>query len=854
MEKSAIVGREKEIESIRKAMDACAHGHGGTYLITGQIGVGKTRLLEEIASMASELNFTVLTGRGLDVNSVPYLPFTDALNAYKKHDDTGYVPIALSMSAEQSRIESVDLAREKGRVLENFTKKILEMEKAKPIMIIIDDLHWVDPASLSLFVYLARNIEGLRVMLIAAYPEEALKEEQNSVFVNTLMQIRAERLATIIELKPLSYDAILQLLAIEFGTWKIPEDIAKVIYEKTEGNPLFVTEFVKTIVEENIYDPTTRTLKVKAEQLKVPSTVQMIINGRLNTLSENAQKILTAASVYGRIFEYDVLEKVLDLGAEAMLDALDELLEKGFVVEVGGENTEKYRFMHNAIYETVYNNIIGMKRKILHKKIGEVLENIRNKDAYFSEIARHYYNAQMYEKAAIYAKRAAEMFAKIYAVESTITYAGMAKECLTKTGNYAGAIDVTVILGDMFLLSGKYDDAMREYEEMKQMAEKINNSEKVGIAITRIGICHHRKGAMNKALEHLTNALEIFEKCGAKKEIATTLRQIGWIYERKGEFEKSLEFVMKSLKLTEELGDEIEIADAYHRVGTTQLSIGLMDEAERNLKRAIEIRKKYNYLKGLADSYNNLGILYHDTGNMDMAVEYYLKAKEIYSKIGDVVGESMMSNNLGIIYHDRGDWEKAKEHYLRDYHTNLKIGNLWGHMISASNLGGLHKEMENYDEAVKYYTEALDYSKRIGEKWIYCTALGSLAEIHAIKGDIEKAKELAESCVIMGKSTGSKETLASVLMTDGIVKRYAKKWDEAEESLTSSKLLYMEMRMKSGVASCDEELAILYAEKGELDKARKFFEDALKVYDELGLVKSAEKIRKEMKKYFSTHN
>jgi len=81
------------------------------------------------------------------------------------------------MSAEQSRIESVDLAREKGRVLENFTKKILEMEKAKPIMIIIDDLHWVDPASLSLFVYLARNIEGLRVMLIAAYPEEALKEE-----------------------------------------------------------------------------------------------------------------------------------------------------------------------------------------------------------------------------------------------------------------------------------------------------------------------------------------------------------------------------------------------------------------------------------------------------------------------------------------------------------------------------------------------------------------------------------------------------------------------------------------------------------------------------------------------------
>ncbi|MEM4308745.1 MAG: tetratricopeptide repeat protein [Thermoplasmata archaeon] len=843
----SIVGREKEIEYFGSAIQQCKSGRGGTYLITGPIGVGKSRLLEEIAAIGKSQNLAVLFGRGLDEKSVPYLPFTDALSSYSKNEAEAYTPLALSLAGgEQRGIESVDLTRERGRILESLSKKIMDIETRQPMILIIDDLQWADTASLSLFIYLARNLTGRRILLLAAYPDEAMKTEKNPVFVNTVMQLRSEKLANVVELKPLTYEAILKLLEIEFGTWKIPEEIAKMIYQRTEGIPLFVTEFVRSIVEENIYDPTKRELRISPEELQMPSTVQSIIKGRLSILSENARKLLTYASICGRVFQYDVLEAITEMNTETMLDALDELLEKGFLRE---EGEEKYRFVHNAIYETVFNEIIGVRKRIVHRKIGEALEKLHNTPEYAHEIARHYYNAQSYDKAAPFALRSAEDFAKIYATDEAIKYAEMARFCYEKIGQKDSLMVASMLLGDMLLLNGKYDDALRVYEEVRALAERESAKEKIGMATARVGLAYHRKGMMNKALEHLMQALEIFEKSGLKKEYARTLRQIGWVYERKGDFATSLEYVSKGLKITEELGDPAELADAYHRLGTTQLSIGLMEEAEKNLNTAVEIRKKNNLLKGLADSYNNLGILYHDTGNTEKAVEYYLKAKEIYAKIGDVVGESMMSNNLGIIYHDRGEWEKALENYMRDYHTNLKVGNLWGHMISSSNIGSLYREMENYEEALKYYNEALEYSEKIGEKWIYCTALGSVAEIYAVKGEIEKAKELAERCLMVGKSTGSKESLASAYTSFGMVQRHAKNWEEAEEYLTSAKLLYAEMKMKSGIAGCDEELGILYAEKGEKEKARKFFEDAIKGYKELGQIKSMERIEKTMKKY-----
>ncbi|MEM3444952.1 MAG: tetratricopeptide repeat protein [Thermoplasmata archaeon] len=851
MEES-LVGREKEIEYFRNVIERCKTGSGATYLITGPIGVGKTRLLEEIAALCRSQNLAVLFGRGLDEKSIPYLPFTDALSSYTKSEAEAYTPLALSLAVGETRgIENIDLARERGRILESLSKKIMEIESRVPVILIIDDLQWADAASLSLFIYIARNISERRILLLAAYPDEAMKSEKNPAFVNTVMQLRSEKLANVVELKPLSYEAILKLLEIEFGTWKIPEEIAKVIYEKTEGIPLFVTEFVRSIVEGNIYDPSTRELKVLPEQLQMPPSVQAIIKTRLSTLSENARKLLTYASIYGRVFRYDVLEAIVELGTEELLDALDELLEKEFIRE---ETEETYRFVHNAIYETVFNEVIGVRKRIVHRKIGEALERLHNTREYVPEIARHYYLAQEYNKAAPYALQSAEDFAKIYATEEAIKYAEIARFCYEKTGEREQLMKASLFLADMWVLNGKYDEAQKAYEDVKKLAEREGNLEMVGMAVARVGLCYHRKGLMNKALEHLQEALEIFEKSGLKREYARTLRQIGWVYERKGDFVKSLDYVSRSLTLTEELGDPAELADAYHRLGTTQLSIGLMEEAEKNLSKAIEIRKSQNLLKGLADSYNNLGVLYHDTGHIEKAVEYYLKAKEIYAKIGDVVGESMMSNNLGIIYHDRGDWEKALENYLRDYHTNLKVGNLWGHMISSSNIGSLYREMEKYEEALRYYNEALEYSEKIGEKWIYCSALGSVAEIYAIKGEIERARELAERCLMIAKSTGSKESLASALASFGIVQRYAKNWEEAEEHLTSAKLLYTEMKMKSGIATCDEELGILYAEKGEVEKARKFFEDACRGFSELGQVRSLERIQKTMKKYSLSNN
>lgn len=848
----SIVGREKEIEYFTTAIEECKSRGGGTYLITGPVGVGKSRLLEEIAKIGKNHNLAVLFGRGLDEKSVPYLPFTDALSSYTRAEIEAYTPLALSLAGGETRgLESVDLTREKGRILEFLSKKITDIESQVPVILIIDDLHWADAASLSLFIYLARNIQGRRILLLAAYPDEALKSEKNPMFVNTVMQLRSEKLAKVVELKPLSYEAILKLLEMEFGTWKIPEEIARVIYEKTEGLPLFVTEFVRSIVESNIYDPSTRELKVAPEQLQMPPSVQGIIKARLAVLSENARKLLTYASICGRVFRYDVLEAIVEMGTEELLDALDELLRKGFIKE---ETEEKYRFVHNAIYETVLNEIISVRKRIVHRKIAEALEKLHNTLEYAPEIARHYYDAQLYEKAAPFALHSAENFAKIYATEETIKYAEIARFCYEKTGEKEQLMKALLLLGDMWLLQGKYDDAQKVYEEVKNIAESVAKQEKVGIAVARIGLGYFRKGLMNKALENLLHALDIFEKSGLKMEYARTLRQIGWVYERKGDFIRSLDYVSKSLKLTEELGDPAELADAYHRLGTTQLSIGLMEEAEKNLSKAIEIRKKQNLLKGLADSYNNLGVLYHDIGDLDRAVEYYLKAKEIFTKIGDVVGESMISNNLGIIHHDRGEWEKALDNYLKDYHANLKIGNLWGYIISASNIGDLYREMEKYDEALKYYNNALECSEKIGEKWIYCSALGSVAEIYAIKGEIERAKELAERCLMIAKSTGSKESLAFAHSSFGVVQRYAKNWEEAEDHLTSAKLLYIEMKMKSGIASCDEELGILYAEMGEFEKARKFFEDAIKSFRELGQVKSVERIEKTMRKYALSHN
>jgi eukaryotic-like serine/threonine-protein kinase len=490
------VGREDELAALRRACDDALGARSRLVLVVGEPGVGKTRLVEEATAYAAMRGAQVCWGHCYEGEvGVAYLPFVEAFRSYVRgrnddelREELGTVGPEVATLVSELRQRFPDLPEsprlegdaERLRLFDGVAMFLQQAARAQPMVIVLDDLHWADKPTLRLLQYLARNLRRDRVLVVGTYRDVDL--DRQHPLADALGSLRREQLYERVLLRGLNRDGVKALIDA-VGGQETPDLFADTIFRETEGNPFFVAEILRHLVEigaiwrvDGRWDGTAEGV---AENL--PEGVREVIGRRLSHLSDDANRMLTVAAAMPGGFTLPVVSEVTGDGEDRVLDLLDEALERQ-VVRERPRAPGTYEFTHALIRQTLYNELSTPRRVRLHRQIGEALEALPGGrgDVPLPELAYHWFQAAPgggVDRAVAYAVRAGDRAREAAAHEEAARFYDQALQALEleEQPDDLQRAELLLAKGSALHFAGATEDADAALEVAAESARRLGD-------------------------------------------------------------------------------------------------------------------------------------------------------------------------------------------------------------------------------------------------------------------------------------------------------------------------------------------------------------------------------------------
>jgi predicted ATPase len=496
------VGREAESAALRKKLDDARAEQGGVAMLVGEPGIGKTRTIEEFCTHARSQGVRVLSGCCYEGDwAPPFSPFAEALRDYvsdapidelQSLDVGDLVLIARIVPAIRERLPDINeppvvqTEGERYRLLEAVARLLGRLAAHRPLVLVLDDLHWADKATIAMLRHVARNNASKAVLLLGAYRDVEL--DRQHPLAAALADLRRETAFERIPLKGLAAGEVGELLDV-IAEQDVPRALVDAIASETNGNPFFIGEVLLHLIEERkIFQEDGRwTSTLPIAEIGIPEGVREVIGRRLSRLSEGCNCMLTTASAMTGGFSWAELQAICEESEKALLDALDEALRAQVLVE---PSAGTYDFMHALIRHTLYEELSTPRRVLLHRQIGEALELVHsaNFEPHLSELAHHFYEAASggdVAKAIDYARRAGDRAMAQVAWEGAVADYERALETmdLLPGANEEVRIDTLLALGRALNMVGAGRDRWRPiFLRAAELSRRTGDSERLARA------------------------------------------------------------------------------------------------------------------------------------------------------------------------------------------------------------------------------------------------------------------------------------------------------------------------------------------------------------------------------------
>jgi DNA-binding SARP family transcriptional activator len=498
---SPLIGRAGELAQLEEEWElACREARSGRLvLLAGDAGIGKTTLTADVARRVHEEGAIVLAGRSPRETVVPYQPILEALRHWALNASLSDLrATAREYGSELARLipelrrRAPDLPpppadepdTERYRLFEAVVGLLTELSRSAPVLLVLDDLQWADRPTLLLLRHLARAASPARVLILAAYRST----ERGDTFNNSLIELLRDRLASQMDIGGLSESDTAELVRLRAGETP-SRSFARALYEETEGNPFFVEEIVRHLLEAGVHAGSATASELQSFGL--PEGVKEVIAWRLGRLEPPAIELLRVAAVLGRDVDAALLERVVLLAEEDFLSALEEALAAGLLVE-SDENPDSYVFSHALIRETLYEGMSIPRRARIHKRVGEAIEATqgRRQGRYLPELAHHFTRGvadeEDAEEAIAYALRAGEQATTMLAHEEAAEHYARALDVQGRFQPEAAErrCELLLALGEARVRGGERAQASTAFREAAALAERLND----GAALARAAI------------------------------------------------------------------------------------------------------------------------------------------------------------------------------------------------------------------------------------------------------------------------------------------------------------------------------------------------------------------------------
>jgi len=572
------VGREKEMDELRAGLEDALSGHGRLLMLVGEPGIGKTRTSEELATYAALRNTQVLWGRCYEGEGAPaYWPWVQLIRSYAHDRDPqalmsemgpGAADIAQVVSEVRERLPglptppALEPEQARFRLFDSITTFLRNASNRQPIVLVLDDLHWADKPSLVLLQFLARELRGARLLVLCTYRDVELRRQHP--LSQTLGELAREGLSQRILLRGLTERDVARFIEITAGVTP-PHALVEAVYRETEGNPFFVNEIVRLLVTDGRLE---RPEEVTSWSVTIPQGVREVVGRRLDHLSEECNRVLTIASVIGREFDLDILERVSDMPPERLLEVLEEAVAARVSSELP-RAVGRYNFTHALIRETLYEELGATRRVRLHRQIGEVLEAIHSDslEPYLAALAHHFFQAAPggdVDKAIDYATRAGERALSLTAYEDAAGHFEMALQALEVKDrpDEAQRCELLLAAGNARNCAGDRERAKETFLLAAEVARTLSDSEGLGRAVLGFAGLFGEWGSVDdRTIGVLEEALDsLGEEDSALR--ALLLSRLGIELWMSGSPEPAELPSRKSVEVARRVGDPRALADA----------------------------------------------------------------------------------------------------------------------------------------------------------------------------------------------------------------------------------------------------------------------------------------------------
>ena len=592
------VGREKEMDELRAGLEDSLSGRGRLMMLVGEPGIGKTRTSEEFATYARLRNVQVLWGRCYEGEGAPaYWPWVQIIRSYA-HDKEpkelmsemgpGAADIAQVVSEVKERLPGLpappalepDQAR--FRLFDSITTFLKNASKDKPMMVVLDDMHWADKPSLLLLQFLAKELRGSRLLVLGTYRDVELRRQHP--LAQTLGDLNRENLSHRVLLRGLTENDVRRFVEVTAGT-SPPDSLVKAVYKETEGNPFFVNEIVRLLVADGRLE---HAETVREWSVTIPQSVREVVGRRLDHLSEECNRVLTIGSVIGREFGLRLLEKVSEVKGDRLLEALEEAMGARVIAELP-RATDQYWFSHALIRETLYEELSTTRRVRLHRQIGEALEEL-DAEGNLPQLAYHFGEAASagdVQKAVDYARRAGDRSIAIKAWEDAATSYERATQALEldPAMNDTMRFDVLFGLASALHGAGEPTRAKDTFRQTVHIARALGDAERLGQGAYGFSLGLETGQIDRESIDVLTGALAALGEAdtGTRARLLTRLTSK---LQFAGDPERTLRVGQEAVEVARRAGDLEALGEAMN---SNFLGRGGFSSTEERLASAEEV-------------------------------------------------------------------------------------------------------------------------------------------------------------------------------------------------------------------------------------------------------------------------
>ena len=827
------VGRRLEMEGLHEALRRAAEGSGQVVAVVGQAGVGKSRLIHEFIHSPHARGWLVLESKSISYGrATPYLPLVDFLKGYLKVGDrddarairekvTGKV-VLLDQSLQDSIPAVLDLlgalpddhqfrtlepAQRQQLTARSVTNLMLSESAIQPVVMVFEDLHWHDMQTLELLRVLITSIRQSPILLLVSYrPKEREERLPHDVEPKTDGQPHYEKWGGRphyhqLKLQPLAHESLEQLLRILLGDAPQLQPVKTFLVERTGGNPFFVEEIIRSLVETGVLAGTRGRYRLEQafSSVEMPATVRAVLSARIDRLSPAQKRLLQEAAVIGKDVPFVLLQAIAEMPEAELRTRLAELQAAEYLYESRLFPELEYTFKHSLTREVAYSILLRERTKLLHARVAHELIRLAGSrlEEHVEQIAEHAEQGEVWPLAVDYLQRSGEKAFALYANAEAADYFDRALKALQRLplgpASRVMAVDLTFELRNALIALSDLDRIRQCLGAIEPIVKEIGDEARSARLASFMCNHHFLAAEQARAIEVGEAGLEVASKVGDRRSQTELFYRLGQSYHLEGDNRKALQLIERSIELTAEPRerDQFELAiipavgsriwlvsilaeqgefargmqhaeralelarQAQHpvsevlgwlAVGHVALRRGELERATGALGRGVDLAEQYSLPMWRLRLISSLGVGFAHSGRAREGLQLARQALEGAETMSLKVDQPLFHVHVGEALLAEGDTSGAAEHARKALDIARQHGNLrdepWARYLLARALSMLPGSNE---QAIRELEAAVALATKCGARPLeaHCRAL--LGEMHRLAGRDVKANDYASS-------------------------------------------------------------------------------------------------------------